>query len=541
VTTILKSACCAALFAALSGTAHADEATLDGAQLEAEAYAVGEILLDTRNVFDLDDERENNRLFRLVNKLHIVTKDDTIRKHMLLQPGQPYSQRLVAETERILRGRNYFYDVAIKPVNAADGRVDLHVLTRDVWTLKPGISASRSGGENRFGIELEERNLLGRGQEIRIARVDDVDRTSKSFALRDPHIGHSWVDGAISIADNSDGHTYFAELTRPFFALDTRWSLGATVFDDDSRNTFYSLGEEAAEYQQQRQLSSLFGGWSQGWQNGWVLRYQAGFVLDDNRFSAVNEGTLPALVPDDRVLHYPFIGIDLIEDQFETTQNKEQIGRTEDFYFGQRLSARLGYAAETFGADRDALIYSASYSRGFGSFEPNALLASLWANGRLEDGKTRNSTVGLSARFFRQQSAKRMFFATLTGSHGHALDLDQVVELGGDTGLRGYPLRYQSGDSKLLFTVEQRYFTDWYPFRLLRVGGAIFADIGRVWGTNPAGEVNQGWLRDVGFGLRFAPTRSGFSKVVHVDIAFPLDGDASIDDVQFLVESKRSF
>jgi hemolysin activation/secretion protein len=231
----------------------------------------------------------------------------------------------------------------------------------------------------------------------------------------------------------------------------------------------------------------------------------------------------------------------IIEDQFETTRNKEQIGRTEDFYLGLRFSARLGYATEDFGADRNALVYSSSFSRGFGSLESSALLTSLWANGRLEGGQSRNNIVGLNARYYLQQSEKRMFFATIEGGHGHALDLDNVVELGGDTGLRGYPLRYQSGDSKFLLTVEQRYFWDWYPFRLFRVGAAVFADVGRVWGSNPAGEVNQGWLRDIGFGLRFAPTRTGFAKILHVDIAFPLDGNASIDDVQILVESKRSF
>ena len=29
--------------------------------------------------------------------------------------------------------------------------------------------------------------------------------------------------------------------------------------------------------------------------------------------------------------------------------------------------------------------------------------------------------------------------------------------------------------------------------------------------------------------------------MVHLDIAFPLDGDGSIDEVQVLLESKRSF
>ena len=92
-----------------------------------------------------------------------------------------------------------------------------------------------------------------------------------------------------------------------------------------------------------------------------------------------------------------------------------------------------------------------------------------------------------------------------------------------------------------LLTVEQRYFTDWYPFRLFRVGGAVFGDVGRVWGNNPAGCQPMGWLKDVGIGLRLAPTRASGRDVIHVDIAFPLDGDPTIDSVQFLIESKRSF
>ena len=91
-----------------------------------------------------------------------------------------------------------------------------------------------------------------------------------------------------------------------------------------------------------------------------------------------------------------------------------------------------------------------------------------------------------------------------------------------------------------LATVEQRYYTDWYPFRLVRVGGAIFADVGRVWGDNPVGPDNRGWDADIGIGLRLAPTRIT-TKVVHIDLAFPLSSDESIDSVQLLIEAKKSF
>jgi hemolysin activation/secretion protein len=113
--------------------------------------------------------------------------------------------------------------------------------------------------------------------------------------------------------------------------------------------------------------------------------------------------------------------------------------------------------------------------------------------------------------------------------------------IGGDNGLRGYPLRYQAGLGRWLVTAEQRWFTNWYPFRLFNVGGAVFYDMGGAWGPNPIGTPSQGVLRDVGFGLRLGNSRSALGNVLHVDVAFPLDGDKSISQLQFLVETQRSF
>ena len=542
---LLLSASAVAASAGDSATEQAppktDEKTIDVTQLEADGTIVGNIVLVKGDVFDLTDERENGFLYRLVNKLHIITKDKVIEKQLLLKPGDLYSKRLSDESERILRGNRYLYYAAITPTEKRDGVVDLRVSTRDVWTLKPSLSLSRKGGEDKTILGVHELNLFGRGQAIRLERVEDVDRVSNTFQFHDEQFGNSWVSTDLQLADNSDGHTKILSIIRPFYALNTPWSAGATAFDNDQRSTLYDRGDAAAEYRHESTKFTAFGGWSAGLQNGWVRRYTAGVVLDDNLFSDVIDGTLATAIPEDRELLYPFLALELLQDQFETTRNREQIGETEDFFTGTRFSARLGFADESIGADRDAILYSASYGRGFGSMDKKALLISTWASGREESGGSANALVGIHARYYNQQSGKRVFFATMRGVHGHNLDLDNPVELGGDTGLRGYPLRYQSGDASFLFTVEQRFFWDWYPLRLFRVGGAIFADVGRTWGENPVGSESLGWLRDVGFGFRFAPTRTGTRKILHLDIAFPLDGDESIDSVQILLQAKSSF
>ena len=519
-----------------------DEAKpLDEAKLEADGVVIGEIILDKQDVFDLSNPKENNWVFRLANKLHIVTKDRVITNQLLLEPGDAYSQRLADESERIMRRNVYFYDVAVKPVNHQDGRVDLLVSTKDVWTLNPGFSVSRKGGENKTVIDIEELNLLGRGQLIRLARTDDVDRISKSIEFEDKHLGDSWVSLKALYADNSDGESSLLRLVRPFFALDSRWAAGTALSDINQRGVLYDLGEKAAEYQQERRYYSAFGGWSAGLQDGWVRRYTAGVVYDEHLFSDVVDATLPQAIPADRKFVYPFVGIEIIEDGYEKTMNRNQIKRTEDIQTGTRIAASIGWSDEDFGDAQDAVLYSASASRLFGELDKIALAVSVNASGRIERGDTANAQTSLSARYSHRFSEKHSFFTSITTTYGHDLDLDNPVELGGDSGLRGYPLRYQAGDSRFLLSIEQRYFWDWYPLRLFRVGGAVFADIGRTWGDHPIGGEELGWLKDVGFGLRFAPTRTGSNKIVHLDIAFPLDGDPSIDDVQIVLESKKSF
>ena len=461
-------------------------------------------------------------------------------QQLLFDTGDAYSKRVVEESERILRQNSYLYDARIEPTPAADGTVDLTVHTRDVWSLSPELSLSRSGGENRSRIGLEEKNLFGKGQQLRILRDEDVDREENVVEFSDQHLGRGWVSLLARYADNSDGDSRLLSINRPFYALDARWAAGGTVYEDDRRDKIYQFGEAAAEYRQERDYYMVFGGWSQGLRDGKARRWTVGYVHDENRFSPALDSSLPPAVPDDRKLVYPYLGFELVEDGYVTTHNQDQMERTEDFQMGLNVRAALGWADTSFGSDRDAAVFWMNVNQGFGSLEQTALLASATSSGRVESGTLANASLSFDLRFYHRQSKKRTFFAMVSGTLGRSLDLDNLVELGGDTGLRGYPIRYHVGESMALATIEQRYYTDWYPFRLFRVGGAIFADIGRAWGPHPLGDDHREWSADVGFGLRLALTRIT-SKVVHIDFAFPLNDDPDIDDVQFLIEAKKSF
>ena len=502
---------------------------------------IGRIEIDNQNIFDLADSRENAWPYRLMNHLHINTKRATLEQHLLFKSGDGYDPRLIEESERILRGNRYLYDAKIIPLACHDGKVDVKVITRDVWSLRPGVSFSRSGGQNSSGFELQEVNLLGYGSSLNLSRKSGVDRDTVLIGYLDRHLLGTWTTLDLNYSRNSDGASKSFALTRPFVALDSRWAAGVSALDDDRVVALYKRGESVDRFRHRQRRLQAFGGWSAGLVNGWTRRWSSGLNYDDNRFSPESNAAPPNVIPDDRKFIYPFMRFDLIEDKFETRHNYDQIGRTEDFDLGTHVSVQLGYASTGLGSSENTVLYEVQVGDGFDLGRAQSVLISAGVSGRLTYGASQNQLLSASARYYWRQTERNLWYASLQGDIGHHLDIDHPLLLGGDNGLRGYPLRFEAGDKRVLFTLEHRYFTAWYPLRLFRVGGAVFFDAGRAWGANNVGAQDQRWLTDIGFGLRLGSTRSGLGNVIHLDIAFPLTRDGSIKHRQFVVETKRSF
>jgi outer membrane protein assembly factor BamA len=537
----LLSAMVGGLLAATVASAETSDAVPPTDELERSGAIVGRIVIDAQNVFDTSDPREDKGLYRLANNLRIKTRDQVIRRQLLFHPGEVYSQQSVDESERILRSARYLYDASIRPIAYHEGVVDLAVTTRDVWTLSPGISFGRHGGKNTTGFELEELNILGTGTSIAASHKSGIDRSSDALEYKNPHLAGTWASLSAKYSNNSDGSTREFKIDRPFYSLTTRNAFGVAAIDDERIDSLYDRGHVIDEFRDFKRSASAYGGWSAGLVDGWTRRWTVGVTYDDDVFSAVPGSMRSVLIPEDRRLVYPWIGFELVQDEFVKEHNRDQIGRTEDFHLGASWSARLGWADRSLGSDRDALIFSTRAGRGFRVGEASTLLLNGALSGRLEEGALHDAFVDSAVRYYVQQSKRALFFATVEGTAGRNPDLDHQILLGGDNGLRGYPLRYQAGTASALLTLEQRYFTDWYPFRLFRIGGAAFIDVGRTWGRDALGEPSLGMLKDVGIGLRIGNSRSGLGNVIHVDLAFPLDGDASISGMQLIVETKQQF
>lgn len=511
------------------------------AELEAAGARIGEIRIEAREIFDTEDPQEDKLLFRWANALHMQTRPSVIERSLLFKTGDPVSVRVIEETERLLRGNRYLYDVAMKPVAVRDGVVDIEVTTRDSWTLDLGLSVSRSGGANSTGIRISDYNIFGTGIAVSFGRSSDVDRSSNQFNFTNRRAFGSWTTVSYTHATNSDGGRDAFAVVRPFYARDARWAAGVTAAKGDRIDAVYNAGEVASEYRHRQHRGEVFGGWSRGLVDGWVRRYSVGLNFQDDAYAPEPGRVAPHELPPDETRVGPFVRLQIIEDLYRKEQNRNLMGRPEYFDLGLASTVQLGWASTAFGSSLDAWLYSASISRGFEPAPEQTLIASGAISGQLVDGRVRRQYLGGRAEYYRPQGRRWLFYAAASGDLlTEPGPLDELL-LGGENGLRGYPLRYQSGTRRALFTVEERFYSDLYIWRLFRIGGAGFYDLGRAWGGDNVNAANPGWLGNVGAGLRIVSVRAAFSTVVHLDIAVPLNATPDMQKVQFLVTTKGSF
>lgn len=507
----------------------------------ADGKTVREVHVITRNIFDTDQPGENKTLFRWADKLHAVTRPDVIERQVLLKPGDEYSAQEVAESERILRQNRYLYDAEIRPVPAGNGKVDLEVVTRDVWTLQGGVSFHRSGGANSTRFEIEDVNFLGTGKGISLSHDSSVDRTSNLFSYSDPSLLGTHSRLQLDYADNSDGSLRSLTLERPFYSLDTRWALGLQASSDDRIDPLYDRGHVADRFQHQEEIFGVYGGLSPGLSDRHTQRWLVGFTLDRDRFAGAPDFETQAPLPEDRTLAYPWIRYDYLQDGYFTSHDLDRIQRTEDVNTGRQLHLRLGYSSTAWGGTLDRVIVDTSASFGWKPTPRQLVLASVQGGSRLNGGETENLLVGGSAKYYLRDFGANLLYVGVSADVAHDLDRERQLLLGGDNGLRGYPLRYLQGDRRFLFTVEQRFFSGREVFHLLHMGAAAFFDAGAAWFEDGKIATQRELLRDIGLGLRFGSSRSARGSLVHLDLAFPLDGDGSLKSLQWLVSTSDTF
>ena len=507
-----------------------------------EGDVVREIRILNQSLFDPNKPGENKFLFRMANRLHRTTRPKVIEQQILLQPGETFSAEALQESERILRSNKYLYDAKIRPIPAGEGQVDLEVETRDVWTLRGGVSFNRAGGENSYGFNLQDSNFLGLGKEVTLLRVSGIDRTSNVFRFRDPNVVGSRTRLELSYADNSDGGRKRLELEQPFYSLDTRWASGMRVMFDERVEPLYDEGFKFQEFTHEQEFGEAYLGFSRGRSGDGTHRFRVGYTYDHQMFGPFGGLDSDSLIPENRELSYIWVGYEFIEDGFVTERSLDRLQTTEDLNLGTQLRWRIGYSSTALGADRSRMVADVAWNTGWRPSPRQLLLTSARGSTRWKQ-ETENMQIGGSLEYYARNFRENVFYLGFHGDLVNDADLENQLLLGGDTGLRGYPIRLQAGDRRWLATVEQRFFSNREFFHLIHLGAAVFFDIGRAWYNHPPSglKVEEDTLRDAGIGLRIGSSRSSKAAMIHLDVAFPLDGPENIESLQWLVSSSETF
>lgn len=529
----LRASLVLCLLLAIAGPSRAQDCRPAGESLD--GLPIIEVVIENGDIFDLEQEEENLVIHRWANKLHINTQKKTIREQLLFDPRDGYSQQLVDETERLLRSRDYIHSANIIAEEICGEGVKMTVATTDNWTLTPSISLSRSGGETRTAFDLQESNLLGLGTEITVLTESNEERDSNAFIYRDQNWLGDFKSLNLEIADNSDGHVWRFDTTRPFVKLDAKYAYAFQVASVEKENPIYEQGKEVARVGETDDALQLSYGWSDGLLDGAVSRYRAGWFAAQQRYSRVDD--LNVELPADVDTSYPFFEYEYLKVKYVEKVNFRVMGITEDIRLGGSFRARIGWKDEAYGSTEEGHVLGLNYD--FGSFITTNTLGLLDLGLYHESNQTIDDNGRISIRGqlynFRGVNHSYVFSSRLEAVQNP--ELFERLEVGGDSGLKGYPVRFQNGDRVFTISAERRVYFNVYLWQLLKFGFAAFAEVGSAWdnGEDPL------WLADVGAGLRLVSTRQSNSKVLHIDVAVPLSENDEIDEYQLYIKARTEF
>jgi hypothetical protein len=513
----------------------------DDAALEAAGAVIGTITIHAGSIFDTEDPKEDKRVFRVANKLHITTRESVIRRQLTFVEGDRYARRALEESERHLRHNGYLYDAKIRPVSYDGHAVNVEVSTRDVWTLRPGAGFGRSGGVNRYHFGLHDANFLGYGKSVKLEYVSGIDRSGTLVAYADPALARTHARLDLAYASNSDGDAGVLAIERPFWRLRERWAGGVRLETNDRTDPLYALGAVTSQFREQRTFAEAYAGRVVASSERHATRLLWGATFDRSIFDPLPEPGATTVLPADRTLAFPWIGVERVSDGYVTATDMDKLGRTEDINLGREVQARLGWSAPLLGSDRTAAIGDVSGTAGFSPGSGQIVTVSSGLSGRWASTGVEDVLGRAGVRYYNRDGEQRLFVVGLSGSFAVHPDADHQILLGGDNGLRGYPLRYATGDRALLLTVEQRFFYDRELFHLIRLGAAVYADVGKARSEAPELASHLGVLKDVGIGLRIGQTRSAHANVVRIDLAMPLDDLTGRLRPQILISTGETF
>ena len=181
-----------------------------------------------------------NFLTKAGNRIHVQSRNFTIRNLLLIHKNQQFDSLLVKESERLVRSMNYINDVSffVKSVSANSDSVDIYIRELDKWSIIPGGSLS----DTRMNINIRENNFLGLGHEFQNGFTWNHEKGDFAYNTNYyiTNIRNTYINSNLHFNIDEFGNSVrsFA-INRPFFSPFAKWAAGAS-FAQFRRDSVYT-------------------------------------------------------------------------------------------------------------------------------------------------------------------------------------------------------------------------------------------------------------------------------------------------------------
>ncbi len=487
---------------------------------------------------------------RHLNWLHALSKEYIILRELLLREGDSYVQVLIDETARNMRARMPLQVslVVIVPVKSTEkgeeGKVDLLVITKDIWSLRLSFDiAVTPGGLENFILVPQETNFLGLHHTAQTRFQMQPETFTFGVGYKIPRFGYSWIGAGASAAifvnrrrlepegssiGLSAGQALYSTRTEWAWDADVGYTVGvarrysnAQVFLFDSRRTrerdFIPFEYKSRSFTASAGLTRSFG-W--GFKNNFSLTANASLAeydtFDLSAFDpAAAEDFRRRALPTSESRVYPAIGWRTFTTNFLRTLDVNTLALQEDFRLGHDVSATVYPVVRALGSSRDLIGVSAKagYAVAFGDGLAGASVTTFAEaqDGIVTDGSIGGSFGAVTPRIFGW--GRIVMNASFNNRYKNYLNARTFI--GGEDRLRGYPTAFFFGKDTVFYNLEYR--SRAIEILKAQIGGVAFFD---------AADAANGFdmlhaKQSVGVGVRALFPQVN-RNVLRIDVAFPL-------------------
>ena len=486
---------------------------LHAQQISPTPPTIDTIVIITHDVFT-PDEVEGKGAFRLMNKLHIVTKPKVIFDELLFQVGERFDAVKLQESERNLRKREIFKSVHLDTATI-DGKFAVIVDTQDGWSTKPNLKfsvATDGSWTGRFG--LTEVNLLGLGNLASIAYVKDVDRHGPELAANFRRIGGSQVRAKGVASLWNDGTNGWWRAGDPFYSDLDRLSLDYHGDAAGGRVLQYrvdSAGTDTTQYRRDAFINRAWGGYATlARPNAYVRLGGLGEIRQDRYVLMQDTGmTVPDSV-------YGIVGLwaEYRRSRFAEVRYFNGF-TTEDIDVSTRIKLGLNFAPDAWGYQSNGLGPQLEAALG-GTGRTGFFVATLKANGLFNDAGLDSGRVIFELTLGSQFAERHSTALFIQGGVMKDPPPGEEFDLGFTTPPRSWGAHSFVGTRSIWGTLEHRWFALEGLFNLLSLGFAAFLDYGGAW--YPDQEARFGG--NIGIGLRPGGALSTAARTGRIDIGY---------------------